>query len=244
MFLRRLTRGLSAVFVFTIAANTQTCPGCSNMCGTICVDNLKCSDGQPIECVGGSEPYCPMSPIIIDTKAEGFHLTSMAAGVKFTFAGSLVQTSWTDGAYSNGWLALDRNGNGTIDNAGELFGNLTAQPPGEHPNGFKALAVYDEPSHGGNGNGKIDPGDAIWPQLRVWIDRNHNGISEPSELITLSDAGVFSIDLDYTLGKKTDQYGNVFRYAARISDRYGNQDPRAYDVLVMTDCSHVLEVQK
>jgi hypothetical protein len=158
----------------------------------------------------------------------------MQGGVKFTFNANLVQTSWTDPDYSNAWLALDRNGNGTIDDAGELFGEFTPQPPSPNPNGYKALAVFDDPRNGGNGNGEIDPGDAIWPSLRLWIDRNHNGISEPNELIPLSEAGIFSISLNYTLSAKTDRYGNEFRYVANIQDQYGHQDPLCYDVLLMT----------
>jgi hypothetical protein len=196
------------------------------------MDNLSCNSGGPVQC-SGSGPVCSGSPIVIDTKNEGFHLTSTAGGVKFTFDGDLLQTSWTDQHYSNAWLALDRNHNGVIDDASELFGDLTPQPPSEDPNGFKALAVFDEPRNGGNGNGRIDPGDAVWSSLRLWIDRNHNGISEPSELISLSEAGIFAIDLDYFLSKKTDQFGNEFRYVASVQDKYGNKDKLCYDVLLM-----------
>jgi hypothetical protein len=187
-----------------------------------------------MECVGGTEPYCPTTPIIIDTRSEGFHLTNIANGVKFTFGVIRLQTSWTDARYSNAWLALDRDGDGRIENATELFGEMTPQPASDSPNGYKALAVFDEVRNGGNGNGKIDPGDAIWPSLRLWIDRNHNGVSEPRELITLTEAGIFAIDLDYTVTHTTDQYGNTFRYAAGVEDKYNNRNPLCYDVILMT----------
>ncbi|MGO9228321.1 MAG: hypothetical protein ACLQKA_03785 [Bryobacteraceae bacterium] len=220
-------------------ASAQSCSACLIPFAGVCLDGLFCSNAShaevQVQCYMNLYPYCPIdTPIIIDTKNQGFHLTSMPNGVKFTFSGDLLQTSWTDPDYSNAWLALDRNGNGIIDSAGELFGNLTPQPPGPNPNGYKALAVFDDPRNGGNGNGKIDPGDAIWPSLLLWIDRNHNGISEPSELIPLSEAGIFSISLNYTLSEKTDQYGNEFRYVANIEDKFGNQDPLCYDVILMT----------
>jgi len=81
----------------------QTCKTCAAMYALMawCVQN--CPE-NPIECVGGTEPYCPTTPIIIDAKNQGFHLTSMKSGVKFTFGASLVQTSWTDADYSMpGW---------------------------------------------------------------------------------------------------------------------------------------------
>jgi len=71
---------------------------------------------------------------------------------------------------------LDRNGNGTIDNGRELFGNLTPQPippDGVKLNGFAALAEYDKPARGGNGDGVIDNGDAIFSSLWLWQDTNH-----------------------------------------------------------------------
>jgi hypothetical protein len=180
-------------------------------------------------------PYCIESPIVIDTRNEGFHLTSMQGGVRFLFDQSFLQTSWTDQHYSNAWLVLDRNHNGTIDDASELFGDLTPQPPSDHPNGFKALALFDERRNGGNENGRIDPGDAVWSFLRLWVDRNHNGISEPSELISLSAAGIFAISLDYHLSGKTDPFGNQFRYVSSVQNRYGHQDQLCYDVLLMTE---------
>ena len=70
---------------------------------------------------------CPSSPIVLDTADQGFHLTSRSNGVQFRAlpGGPLQQMSWTDANWRNGWLALDRNGNGTIDDFTELFGDLT-----------------------------------------------------------------------------------------------------------------------
>jgi hypothetical protein len=213
----------------------STCAFCSNLCGSVCLNDLAlCEDGSAPQCVGGTEPYCPTTPIIIDALGQGFHLTNMKGGVKFTFNGDSLQTSWTDPRYSNAWLVLDRNGNGIIDDASELFGEFTPQPPSPQPNGYKALAVFDDPRYGGNGNGRIDPGDAIYSHLLLWVDRNHDGISQPDELLTLPQAGVFAIGLDYKENERTDQFGNVFRYLSWILDRASREDPRCYDVLLMT----------
>jgi len=125
---------------------------------------------------------CPCTPIIIDTSGNGFVLTSAASGVKFDMSGRgyPVQIAWTAPGSTNAFLALPA-ADGLIHSGLQLFGNYSPQPPSSTPNGFAALAVYDDPKNGGNGDGIIDSGDAIFSYLRLWIDTNHDGVSQPNE---------------------------------------------------------------
>ena len=177
---------------------------------------------------------------MIDTLGNGFDLTDAATGIDFDLPakGFKIRISWTAANSDDAWLALDRNGNNAIDNGAELFGNFTAQPqppPGTERNGFWALGEYDKAAQGGNGDGMIAQGDAVYASLRLWQDVNHNGVSEPSEIHFLPALGVESISLDYRASRKKDRHGNEFRYRAKVNGRGSSDTGKwAYDVFLLS----------
>ena len=197
-----------------------------------------CTDGAYISC---NEYYCEWdciapSPIVLDISGDGFKLTDAANGVDFDFFGNgkKIRISWTAKGAQNAWLVYDRNGNGLIDSAKEMFGNITTQPKSKDPNGFLALGWYDSVLGGGNDDGEIDGRDRIFSYLRLWIDKNHDGISQPDELFTLPALGVESISLDYKARKTVDRYGNQFRFRADVDDaKHSNVGRFAYDVFLV-----------
>lgn len=175
------------------------------------------------------------TPIIIDVARDGFNLTNPSEGVMFDLAatGNPRRHSWTVAGSDDAFLVLDRNNNGQIDNGTELFGNRTPQPISTSPNGFIALAEYDQPQNGGNGNGRIDQNDSVYASLRLWQDVNHDGVSESSELHPLMSLGVVSIGFDYRESKRQDRNGNLFRYRAKAYTSLGTPgECWAYDVFL------------
>jgi hypothetical protein len=168
------------------------------------------------------------SPILLDLAGDGFTLTGRANGVRFDLNGDgqKEQVSWTAlGDDDDAWLALDRDGDGLISSGRELFGSFTHQPPSGEPNGFLALRLLDA-----DNDGQITAEDPSFAALRLWVDANHDGISQPAELRTLVSQGVSSINTAYTETRRRDRYGNEFRYKGRVVIK--GRKRICYDVLL------------
>jgi hypothetical protein len=162
-------------------------------------------------------------PILIDTARDGYRLTSVEDGVLFDLDadGTPEPIAWTRPDSDDGWLAMDRNGNGVIDNGRELFGNYTPVRPDDDAllaaNGFEALTFTEGPEYGRSlPDLRITKEDVVYGRLLLWRDRNHNGVSEPDELVSASDAGLVGISTEYKSSRRRDRFGNEFRQRARV----------------------------
>jgi hypothetical protein len=182
---------------------------------------------------------CQGSPIVIDIDGNGFAMTNGENGVYFDLNGDgfTDRTSWTTTNSDDAWLVLDRNNNQKIDNGKELFGNYCDQPAppaGTLKNGFSGLAEFDKAENGGNADGKITRKDTVFKKLRLWQDKNHNGISEPEELSKLRALDVVAIFLNYQESNRTDEFGNRFKFRAKVRDAQGARVGRwAWDIFVV-----------
>ena len=137
-----------------------------------------------------------IDPIVLDLGAPGISFTSLGNGVQFDMNSNGVpsQIAWTTG--EDGILAYDLNGSGKIENGSEIFSPNFAG--GHFTDSLAALASLDN-----NHDGVISAADPAFPKLVVWQDLNHNGVSDPGELKSLTDLGITDISLNATAGSGT-----------------------------------------
>ena len=112
------------------------------------------------------------------------HLNDNVAGLSdqtffFDIDADGVKDEISELSKGSGYLALDKNGDGIINDGSELFGTKSG-------NGFKELSAYDD-----DGDGWIDEDDEVWSKLKIWTkDEAGKDI-----LLTLKEAGVGAINL-------------------------------------------------
>lgn len=138
-----------------------------------------------------------VDPLLLDLSGKGVGLTGIEEGVLFDIdnSGSLRRTGWADRL--TGMLVHD-NGTGQVSNVSQLFSEYyggkagSDGSSGETPfkDGFAALASVDA-----NADGVINVEDAVWAQLKVWVDGNHDGRADAGELRALQEHGISQIKL-------------------------------------------------
>ena len=149
---------------------------------------------------------CDHSPIVLDLGGDGIQASSPERGVIFDLRGNgvMLRTSWPE--KGDALLAIDWNRNGRIDNGRELFGNNLG-----YANGFASLSRLDAKKSGGNENGKVDQGDALFRSLLLWQDKNRDGKSQREELTSIRHTKIDSINLAHKISAATDNNGNHLR---------------------------------
>jgi len=179
------------------------------------------------------------SPVVLDFMPVGrpdfSRLDKSAVRFDLDGDGRAERTAWFKGYRDVGFLALDLNNNGKIDDGRELFGEAMELTGGRGKarDGYAALAQYDS-----NSDGFIDAQDPVFSKLLVWMDRNQDGRTNTDELLPLKSLGVTRIGLSHANLTDSERFvnGSELRTAAKFwgPTQCGTQGCNSYDVYLST----------
>jgi hypothetical protein len=158
------------------------------------LDELEDLLGELEDSLDKAIDYISIDPLAFDLDGDGIQTSSLDNHINFDHNNNGVKTNtaWLSG--NDAWLTLDKNKNGVIDNGAELFGDNTIKQDGTTAkDGIDALKDLDD-----NQDGIINNQDIQFANLKLWQDKNQDGISQQTELKTLSELGIKSIDLTRT----------------------------------------------
>ena len=160
-------------------------------------------------------------PLTLDLDGDGIETLASNGhkGALFDHSNDGIRTAtgWIN--KDDGLLVYDRNGDGVVNNGGELFGDNTLLKNGERAtNGYQVLAELDD-----NGDGKVDAADSAFAKLRVWRDLNQDGISQEGELLTLNEAKVKALNLANKNSDRDLGNGNSLAEEGTYTDSDGNE---------------------
>lgn len=231
----------------------------------ISYDDYLASYNDPAVIASNDWTYSPydyantyVDPVVLKLGAGSVHTTNrLGSTVMFDMNADGIKdkTGWITA--DEGFLVIDKNGNGKIDDITEMFSEYSST---KAKTGFGALAAFDK-NHDGYAD-KWDRGN--FGKLRLWIDINVNGVTDKGELHALKEFGIVAIGVkapavanhfdNGNLILSTQKYGwdvnNVRHWgqAAEVLFNFGDQDPLATVYLsdqsstVRTESGKVIEV--
>ena len=154
------------------------------------------------------------SPLVLDLDNNGITLAPLYGEGSVYFDidndGMAEAVGWVSG--NDGLLVIDKDGNGTIDDRSELFGNkhnydyLSQSQTWNYDNGFETLKDYDS-----NNDARITAADDSFSDLLVWIDVNSDGVSQAGELHTLSSLSITEISTNYEIINEENQGNYIYQ---------------------------------
>lgn len=140
-----------------------------------------------------------VDPLVFDLNGDGIDLKGADEGVEFDMDGDGSKSTMGFIRGDDAFLFLDEYGDGVVRDGHQLFGNNDG-----YANGYEKLRAYDD-----NGDGVIDEKDAIYDQLRLWVEKTEDGVCEREETMSLREAGITSINLGYENVREDDGKGNL-----------------------------------
>ena len=177
------------------------------------------------------------SPLVLDLDGDGVETTGVENGTHFDHDGNdfAEKSGWVGS--DDGLLVRDVNGNGVIDDGTELFGNNSVLSSGETAkNGFEALKDLDS-----NNDGVFNSSDTEWNNVKVWKDANGNGMVDEGELLSLEQAGVAGINVDYEASTAVDKNGNAHKQTGTFTKTDGTTGS-VHDVWFETDTTDTVDL--
>ncbi|MBL4739347.1 MAG: hypothetical protein JKY12_00030 [Sneathiella sp.] len=153
-----------------------------------------------------------VDPLVIDLDGNGIAFISADHDFAMTPDGTSVAEGWVNG--DDGFLVLDKNGDGQIDNISEMFSEYFSD---EATSGMAALIAFDE-----NADQVLNSSDAIFSELSIWQDLNSNGLTDQGELRSLAEWGITEISLASETVNEVDS-GNVILSESQVTFEDGRQ---------------------
>lgn len=194
-------------------------------CATLAAAALLAASVRPTFIVVPIAPdYLAIGPAGQPVSEPRVALTSVEDGVRFDVDGDGIveRVSWTEKNADVAFLALDVNGDRQINNGKELFGRHTLAVT---TTGADALIKTFE-NTGEPGAGSLEDGMALYAKLLLWVDRNHDGVSQPHELIAASTRFA-QIGMGFLRINRSDEHGNTFFLQGWTEVRSENSAGRA-----------------